>query len=246
MEPAVPLVAMTGKRHSTLARAARAVLNVHVNEEACPLGLAPSTSTTSMLALGDALALVLCQMQGFKAEDFARFHPAGSLGQKLSHVDDWMRPLERCRVAQMSRTVRDVFVGASLPGRRTGAIMLTDEEGKLTGIFTDSDLARLLEGKQQDALDQPVSDRMTREPSTVTIGSRTAMAIEMFATRKISELPVVDDRGFPKGMIDITDIVHLLPNSSDATAREEKAESTSTMSQPLTLPFPAAPTVRDP
>ena len=121
------------------------VLELGRIEEACPLGLAPSSSTTAMLALGDALALVASRMRNFGREDFARFHPAGSLGQRLSKVEHHMRPLEQCRVAGDQQTVREVLVRVSVPGRRTGATMLVDAEGRLSGIFTDSDLARFFE-----------------------------------------------------------------------------------------------------
>ena len=122
----VPVVAITGRAASTLGRAAAVVIEIGQLEEACSLGLAPSTSTTAMLAVGDALALVVSQMRRFSREDFARFHPAGSLGNQLSKVEQQMRPLEQCRVAGEERTVREVLVGSSMPGRRTGAIMLVE------------------------------------------------------------------------------------------------------------------------
>jgi arabinose-5-phosphate isomerase len=203
----VPLIAVTGTRHSTVGRAARIVLELGTLEEACSLGLAPSTSTTAMLALGDALALVLSRMQGFCAEDFARFHPGGSLGKKLSAVDDHMRPLEDCRIASDTQTVRDVVVACSKPGRRTGAIMLTDRNGHLTGIYTDSDLARLFEGRQESSLDRPIHEVMVRNPATIASGARLRDAVAMLAGRRISELPVVDAERRPIGLLDITDVV---------------------------------------
>ena len=147
-ELGVPIIAITGRADSTLGRAARVVIDLGPVEEACPLGLAPSSSTTAMLAVGDALALVVSRMRGFAREDFARFHPAGNLGLKLSKVEQHMRPLEQCRVAPEGQTVREVLVRVSVPGRRTGATMLVDAEGKLSGIFTDSDLARLFEQRR--------------------------------------------------------------------------------------------------
>ena len=107
------------------------------------LGSAPSTSTTAMLALGDALALVVSQMRRFSRDDFARFHPAGNLGDKLSKVEHHMRPRVQCRVADQQQTVREVLIAAQMPGRRTGATMLVDGQGRLAGIFTESDFARL-------------------------------------------------------------------------------------------------------
>lgn len=206
------IIAITGNAESSLAKAATVVLDIGRLREACSLGLAPSTSTTAMMALGDALALVVSRMRGFAPSDFARFHPGGSLGRKLAKVEEVMRPLAECRVALETHSVREVFVCASRPGRRTGAIMLVDVHGSLTGIFTDSDLARLLEHKQDDALDTSIGDLMTRSPATVNQGSLMQTAIDMLAERKISELPVVDDNGKPIGLIDITDV--LTPESS--------------------------------
>lgn len=209
----VPIIAITSRSESTLGRAATVVLELGSVEEACSLGLAPSTSTTAMLALGDALALVVSQMRHFSRDDFARFHPAGSLGRKLSKVEHHMRTLEQCRVAVESKTVREVFMGASLPGRRTGAIMLVNAEGRLTGLFTDSDLARLFERHRDRELDEPVARVMTAKPLTVALGSRLADAVLLMARRKISELPVVDAEGKPVGLIDVTDVVGILPSA---------------------------------
>jgi arabinose-5-phosphate isomerase len=219
----VHVVAITGRAESTLGRAAAVVIEIGQLEEACSLGLAPSTSTTAMLAVGDALALVVSQMRRFSREDFARFHPAGSLGNRLSKVEQQMRPLGQCRVADEERTVREVLVGSSLPGRRTGAIMLVDAEGKLSGIFTDSDLARLFENRRDADLDLPIGQVMTKNPLRVEIGSLMLDAVAIMAGRKISELPVVDADGKPTGLIDITDVVALLPK--EATGEEAPKSS---------------------
>ncbi len=210
----VAIVAITASDSSTLARAANVTLPLGPLQEACSLGLAPSTSTTAMLALGDALALVASRMRGFRAEDFARFHPGGSLGRKLSKVEDHMRPLADCRVASTTNTVRQIIVACSKPGRRTGAIMLTDDVGRLAGIFTDSDLARLLERRAESALDGAAQSVMTRNPSTVPPGAMISDAVEIMAERKISELPVVDVEGQPVGLLDITDVVGLAPEDT--------------------------------
>lgn len=205
------LIAVTGKPASTLGRAANIVLDLGAIREACPLGLAPSTSTTAMLALGDALALVVSRMRDFGPEDFARFHPAGSLGRQLAKVEEVMRPVAECRVAHQTLSVREIFVKQSRPGRRTGAIMLINDLGQLTGVFTDSDLARLLEHKRDQAIDGPISDVMTRGPASVQRGTLLSAALEILTARKISELPVIDGLGQPHGLIDITDLVGLLP-----------------------------------
>jgi arabinose-5-phosphate isomerase len=217
-----PLIAVTGNPHSTLARAACVTLNLGPLSEACSLGLAPSTSTTAMLALGDALALVVSRCRRFDREDFARFHPGGSLGRKLAKVEDVMRPLADCRVADQSWSVRDVLVRVSRPGRRTGAIMLIDALGTLTGVFTDSDLARMLEHSQDTALDRPIEQVMTRRPTTVLTGTLLTQAIALLAAKKISELPVVDEQGKPMGLIDITDVVGQLPIPAPEASTESE------------------------
>lgn len=206
-----PLLALTGNPRSTLGRAATVVAPLGEIREACTLGLAPSASTAAMLAMGDALALVVSRLRRFSEEDFARFHPGGSLGRKLAKVEEVMRPLRDCRLANERRTVRETLVRQSRPGRRSGAVMVVDGSGALTGIFTDSDLARLLEAKRDGAIDGPLSEVMTRAPRTVQLGARASEAVALLAERKISELPVVDGLNRPAGMIDITDVVGLAP-----------------------------------
>ena len=133
-----------------------------------------------------------------------------------------MRPLAECRVAGEMETVRQVLIGVSMPGRRTGATMLVDAEGRLSGIFTDSDLARLFERRREGQLDVPIREVMCASPVTVRVGSLTADAVETMARRKISELPVVDAEGHPVGMIDITDVVGILPKEGEQTAEGPK------------------------
>ncbi len=211
----VKLIAMTASADSTLGRAAAIVLPLGRLEEACSLGLAPSTSTTAMLALGDALALVVSRLRGFAEEDFARFHPGGALGRQLSAVDDHMRPIGQCRVTGANQTVRQVVINTTKPGRRTGAVMLVNESGKLTGLFTDSDLVRLIEHQNDVALDQPIDAVMAKSPTTVQSGDRMRVAIEILTERKFSELPVIDRQGRPVGMIDVTDVMSMLPEGAD-------------------------------
>ncbi|WP_425616899.1 SIS domain-containing protein [Anatilimnocola sp. NA78] len=200
------VVAITGQPASTLGKFAAVTLDLGSIREACPLGLAPSASTTAMLALGDALALVLSQMRHFSEEDFARFHPGGSLGRKLAKVEEAMRPLEQCRIARGDQTVREALLLQSRPGRRTGAVMITDDEGRLSGIFTDSDLAKLLEARRETCIDGPIAAVMTPSPTRVEVGTRLVVACQLLADRKISELPVVDADHKPAGLIDITDV----------------------------------------
>jgi arabinose-5-phosphate isomerase len=162
-----------------------------------------------MIAVGDALAFVLSQMRSFSHDDFARFHPAGSLGKKLIKVDSVMRRGVDIRMASEAETVREVFGRSRKSSRRIGAVILTDSEGRLSGLFTDSDLARLFEKKRDDAIDRPIGEVMTSHPITVPAGSRVMSAAELMRRHRISELPVVDTNGIAVGMLDITDL-HLL------------------------------------
>lgn len=223
-EMETPVLAVTGNPESTLGSAAQIVLSLGNVEEACSLSLAPSTSTMAMLAMGDALSLVVSKMRGFRDVDFARFHPGGSLGLKLSTVEDHMRPLAACRVADDSQTVREVLIAQGNPGRRTGAIMLRDSSGRLTGVFTDSDLARLFERHREAQLDGPIRDVMTAAPLTVQVNARMTEAVKILAQRKISELPVVDDAGLPCGLIDITDVVSSFPQLAEAQQMEHQSQ----------------------
>lgn len=205
------LFAITGKADSTLARTADAAIVYGPIKEACPLALAPSTSTTVMIALGDALAFTLLEQRQFTAEQFARFHPAGSLGRQFAIVAECMRSGAELRIAPTSDTVRAVFAKVRHTGRRTGAIMLTDPDGRLAGLFTDSDLARLFESRQDDTLDAPIERVMTKDPLVISPEAKLVEAIELLKMRKISELPVVDQDGCPVGMLDITDLIGLEP-----------------------------------
>jgi len=217
------LVAITGQPRSKLARAANVVIDLGPLQEACSLGLAPSTSTTAMLAVGDAVALVASRMRGFSREDFARFHPGGSLGRQLAHVEDYMRRLPDCRITVCSRVLREVLIEARRPGRRTGAIMIVDPDGILRGIFTDSDLARLFESRRDNLLDGPIRHVMTKNPTVAPRGSMLNDAVSMMAERHISELPVVDADGRPVGLLDITDIVALYPDSAPGALPAQSA-----------------------
>jgi len=210
---AAGLVALTSNKQSTLALKADVAIVLGPLEEVCPLGLAPSTSTTAMIAVGDALAFVLARMREFTREDFARFHPAGSLGRKLLKVETIMRQGNELRLAGCQETVRAVFAQARRYGRRSGAVMLLDASGKLAGIFTDSDLARLIEQRRDQALDRPIEEVMTSKPLTVQAGTLVVDAVEILERRKISELPVIQGDGKPVGLIDITDLIGLFPRA---------------------------------
>jgi len=169
------------------------------------------------------VALVASRMRGFSREDFARFHPGGSLGRQLAHVEDYMRRLPDCRITVCSRVLREVLIEARRPGRRTGAIMIVDPDGILRGIFTDSDLARLFESRRDNLLDGPIRHVMTKNPTVAPRGSMLNDAVSMMAERHISELPVVDADGRPVGLLDITDIVALYPDSAPGALRAQSA-----------------------
>ena len=202
----IPLLAITGQTNSTLGQFASVVVETGRLVEADSLGVAPSTSTTVMLAIGDSMSLVLSRNRGFSHDDFAARHPGGSLGMRLLKVEEKMRPVECCRLARPEDTVREVFA-RPLPSRRTGAVMIVSAEDHLVGIFTDSDLARLFENRQDDALDRPIREVMTSEPISVPEGTRLEDAVSLLDRRRLSELPVVDASGCPSGLIDVVDLV---------------------------------------
>ena len=172
-----------------------------------------------MIALGDALAFVLLEQRQFTEEQFAKFHPAGSLGRKLALVAECMRSGSELRLAPATDTVREVFAKVRHTGRRTGAIMLVDAGGRLAGLFTDSDLARLFESRRDEALDAPIERVMTKNPVVVGPDARLGEAIDLLKARKFSELPVVDADGKPVGMLDITDLIGLDPPAEAAESR---------------------------
>jgi arabinose-5-phosphate isomerase len=216
------IVALTGRADSALGRAATVVVATGALREACALGLAPSTSTSLMLALGDALALVTSSLRQFTAEDFAARHPGGSLGRQLMLVEDVMRPLSECRIARPTDTVREVFA-RPLPARRTGAVMILDDAGTLAGVFTDSDLARLFERRHDAALDSAIGGVMTSRPTTLPAGTRLRDAIAILESRRLSELPVLDAAERPVGLVDIVDLVGLVPPELLASPRQSAA-----------------------
>ena len=205
------LVAITERGTSSLGQAADLCVALGPIEEACPLGLAPSASTTALMAVGDALALLVSRMRAFSPEDFALYHPAGSLGRKLSRVEDVMRTGRQLRRAQVDETVRQVFVRLAGPRRRSGAVLIEDDQTHLLGIFTDSDLARLFEKRRESDLDRPIGEIMTVDPKRIRVGAMLADAVELLKTHRISELPVVDRSNHLVGLIDVTDLIGLAP-----------------------------------
>jgi arabinose-5-phosphate isomerase len=199
------LIAVTGNNKSTLAVNSDYVLDSSVKKEACPMGLAPTTSTTVMLALGDALAIALLERKNFQPKDFALYHPGGSLGKRLLlKVGDIMRPKNETPIVKKSEKVKDVLL--KITKMRAGSASVTDAKGKLIGIFTDGDLRRHFdEGK--DLVSCPVGDVMTKGPITITPDRLAAEAFEILRDKKIDEIPVVDKKGRPVGILDVQDIL---------------------------------------
>jgi arabinose-5-phosphate isomerase len=205
------LIAITERASSSLGQASDLCVALGPIEEACPLGLAPSASTTALMAVGDALALLVSRMRDFSPEDFALYHPAGSLGRKLTRVEEVMRSGKQLRRAHIEETARQVFVRLAGPRRRSGAVLIEDHETHLLGIFTDSDLARLFEKRREADLDRPIGEIMTVDPKRVRVGAMLSDAVELMKTHKISELPVVDRGNHLVGLIDVTDLIGLVP-----------------------------------
>ena len=200
-----PIISIT-KGESTLARYSDAVLEIAVQNEAGPLNLAPSNSTAVMLALGDALAFAVSDKRSFKKDDFARFHPGGTLGIKLSPVERHMRPLSECRIAKAGKTVLETLKESNIPGRRTGAIFLVRNDFTLAGIFTDSDFTKLIAQKGDSALSISMDDVMIRSTKSVHVGDEMSRAIDLLEATKISQLPVLDAQERPVGILDKTDL----------------------------------------
>lgn len=208
------LVAITSRSDSTLARLADAVVAYGPIEETCPIGLAPSTSCAVLMAIGDAIAFALMRHRDFGAEDFHRYHPSGSLGRRLEPIQAVMRTGWQMRIASSRLTVRDALLSVHRPGRRTGAVCLVDDAGRLEGLFTDSDLAKLLERSEYSALSRPIGEVMTKRPIKAHCSWRVQDALELFRAHQVSEIPVVDDADRPVGILDITDMVDLLPEAA--------------------------------
>lgn len=201
----VKLISLTGHAGSTLAKYSDIVLDVSVKREACPLGLAPTASTTVMLAIGDAIAVCLLKKKGFKEEDFAFYHPGGTLGKKLLlKVEDIMRKGRANPVVSLGASVKDVLF--DITEARAGAASVVDKKGKLCGIFTDGDLRRHLE-KDERIISKKVRDVMTKDPITLSRDCLASEALRILKEKRIDELPVVDKKGFPVGMLDVQDLL---------------------------------------
>jgi arabinose-5-phosphate isomerase len=204
----IKLIAITGDSDSTLSKYSNVVLCMGEVSEACPLGVAPSVSTTCMLAIGDALAFTVMKGRKFSVEDYVRFHPGGSLGSKLMTVEQSMifKPGERLPIAEVTDTVKQILEKTS-DVKRHGAVMVVDKDGKLAGIVTDADLRRLLTKHGQAAFELEVSDIMTADCKKIRADALAAEATAIFHKYRIDELPVVDAANRPVGLIDVQDIL---------------------------------------
>ncbi len=200
------IIAMTGDKNSILARSADVVLDISVDQEAGPLSLAPTASTTATLALGDALAMVLLGEHGFEKEDFALFHPGGSLGrQLLLRVEDLMHTGERIPQVDINTSLKDAIY--EMTNKRLGITAVVDEKNRLIGCLTDGDLRRILETRQSGFFDQPLGEVMTEDPITIEKDMRAVRALQIMEKHQITVLFIVDDKKSPIGVVHMHDIL---------------------------------------
>ena len=201
------VIAMTGRPDSTLARASDALLEIGRVEEACPMRLAPTASTTAMLALGDALAMVVLGERDFGPRDYARFHPAGSLGRRLMTVAEVMRTGEALPLVSAGTSVLDALLQTRKTPGRPGAALIVDGDGRLAGIFTDGDLRRLLERGDTSALQNPVDAHMARSPKVLAPDQLAEDAHRLLRDHRIDQAPVLDAARRPVGLVDVQDLL---------------------------------------
>ena len=201
----IPILAITGDPDSSLARLSQLVLPCTVAREACPFGVAPTASTTATLALGDALAMTLLHLSGFRREDFAKLHPGGAIGRTLLvRVRDIMRTGERLAAIAPDAPVSEAIV--AMTRAHGGAAFAVDPEGRLLGIFTDGDFRRAVASGDAAVLAEPVGRLMTRNPVTVGPDALAVDVLHLLEHRAIDDLPVVDEHGRLAGAIDIQDL----------------------------------------
>jgi len=199
------LISVTGNKKSLLALNSDYVIDSSVTKEACPMGLAPTTSTTAMLALGDALAIALLEKKNIQPKDFALYHPGGLLGKRLLlKVRDIMRVKSKMPIVTGNTKVKDVLL--KITKMRAGSASVVDKKGKLIGIFTDGDLRRHFD-EGGDLLNCKVERVMTKSPVTITQDRLAAEAFKILTAKKIDEIPVVDSKKKPIGILDVQDIL---------------------------------------
>jgi arabinose-5-phosphate isomerase len=203
----LPLIAMSGNPKSTLGIAGDVHLDISVTEEACPLGLAPTASTTATLAMGDALAVALLVARGFKEEDFALFHPGGALGKKLLlRVEDLMHTGENIPLVAPDLLLREALF--EITSKKLGITGVADAQGKLVGVFTDGDLRRIM-GDGLESLQQPISEVMTTSPKRILRRNLAAKALQIMEAHSITSLFVFDDEAseVPVGIVHLHDLL---------------------------------------
>lgn len=201
-----PVISITASTDSTLAKHSDVVLPIGKITEAGPLGLAPTTSTTVMLALGDALVMSIFSGREFTREQFAFFHPGGNLGRSLVLVSEIMRRGEELCVIRENISAREALHRISSTAGRPGAAAVVDASGTLCGIFTDGDLRRCLE-RVEGFLERPIAEVMGKTPKTITAGKLAQEALRVMSDHKIDQLVVIDEKKSPVGMVDIQDVV---------------------------------------
>jgi arabinose-5-phosphate isomerase len=205
-EMGVPIIAFTGNENSYLAAQADVILNIAVEREACPLNLAPTASTAAALAMGDALAVCTMQQRGFTSENFARFHPGGALGRGLKlRVADLMRTGERLALVPENSTVHEVM--QVITSAQSGAAIVTDANGALCGYLTDGDLRRLVLRDGGAALEESVTQIMTRTPLTLHPQTPALEALRALRERGVDDAPVIEENGQPAGVLDVQDLL---------------------------------------
>ena len=203
----VNIIAVCGAPASTLAKNCQVFLDVNIEQEACPLNLAPTSSTTVMLALGDAIAMVLLEARGFQKEDFARFHPAGAIGRSLLlRVHQIMRPKEALALVLPETPIRSVL--KTMTGVRAGAAVVADSNGQLLGIFTHGDFARQFQSDPKIG-ERLVADFMTLNPVTIHQDKLAVEVLNLLERHRIDDLVVVDDQQKPVGIVDSQDLTRL-------------------------------------
>lgn len=200
------VILLTGKTDSVAAKHADYVLDIGQTAEACPLGLAPSSSTAAMLALGDALALTVMEQKAVQPEQYASYHPGGALGRFLMKTGEIMRTGPECPTVSLAATLGACYKAILAAPRRAGAAAIIDENRKLIGIITHGDFFRLFQSPERLA-DCPVGDVMTRSPKRIGMNARVNDALQLMRKHAIDELPVVDDDGRLVGLIDIQDLL---------------------------------------
>jgi arabinose-5-phosphate isomerase len=200
----IPLISLVGNRTSTLAQASDAVIDVGVHQEACPLGLAPTASTTAMLAMGDALAMAVLEKRGFNEEDYAALHPGGGLGVRLRRVENVMHTGDSAPTVGPDAPMPEVIYEMSRKG--LGHTAVVAKGGHLLGIISDGDLRRVLERQGSRALSLTAQDCMTPTPVTIPRKELATKALSLMESRKITSLLVVDEAGKLEGVVHIHDL----------------------------------------